>query len=1115
MDKRFKLERYVFRRLPLFFTLLFAIFGQVSPLRAQSAEFEFLPIENVAVNYENAPNDASTEAFVSLVKGVLGDDYSPIRVREALQKLFETKRIVNARVEAEKVTQNNRDAVRLRFVVRRQVVADRVFVDVDEPTSGNTVSRDEIVARLRIIAPNEAITEQALGKSADEIQNYLRERGFFQAEVPLPKPVEESGAARAAVTFKVKPNAQAKIDNFTVKINGFDDVGIKKDYKLAPGNFYSRAALSKDLLQIRNGITKEDYLAPVIDEPKIVYDAETNRVSVTITGNIGAKVAIKVSEIDKSGNPTPIKYGKETQKKLFPIRREATLEQSAIEEGRRRLRNKLQEDGYFFADVEVVCSANPPLTEFALPNETKAVCETLSSVNLEKRNVTIDYRAKLDRRLKLVDIRLLGTNQLTIEDVLPILQTQKANALGFVPQLGYGRGYTSLELLDQDRLTIRALLRELGFRQAQVSIRQGVSPDGENLIITFVVRENVPTIVSEVEFKGNSAFSNSRLLQEMPLLVGRNYSRARAANATSKLQEFYAQKGYFEARVNYDLVELPSASNEPQKVKLIYQVEKEGTENYVGQILIVGNKNTKRESIIDTTLLREGELLRSDYLTQSEQNLYATDAFRQLEISTQPAGDAPDGDKQRDVIINVEENPSKILSYGGGYSTEGKATGFFDIRHVNLLGKLYQGGARIQLSQRQQLAQIDFVNPRFMRDGKNRYAPLSLVGQYTSDSQVTRFFRSTIDKGTAGIVQRLDANGNPIDEFGRKTGVPSINRLSVTLETNKTLDRKTRSILFLRFRYEDVRLRNIESLLIRDLLTPDKVVRVAGFGSTYARDTRENCSQRLTLLNQIRTGEDGIACRYSSTEPTRGDYLTADFQLSARQLGGNISFYKFQANYQRFFRLKDFGVYKSLFGETVLAGRANLGVAGIFSPRDRDGNGVIDEVDKTLPISERFFSGGSTSLRGFNFEEAGPRRVIVPTGQFRDRTGKSVTVFPFTVPFGGNALATVNLEARVPLTTAVQIVPFYDGGNVFRRFKDLVNPRTVAPGDIYNTNLRTLWSNTLGLGFRINTPIGGKFAVDYGYLLNPPEFVIPQPTLPNGIYRLRQGQIHFRFTQAF
>jgi len=69
--------------------------------------------------------------------------------------------------------------------------------------------------------------------------------------------------------------------------------------------------------------------------------------------------------------------------------------------------------------------------------------------------------------------------------------------------------------------------------------------------------------------------------------------------------------------------------------------------------------------------------------------------------------------------------------------------------------------------------------------------------------------------------------------------------------------------------------------------------------------------------------------------------------------------------------------------------------------------------------------------------------------------------------------------------------------------------------------LRAHWTNTVGLGFRLQTPFGGALAVDYGFLLNPPEFLIPQrgPTsLFDGtpaIFRLHRGNLHFRITQTF
>jgi outer membrane protein assembly factor BamA len=296
--------------------------------------------------------------------------------------------------------------------------------------------------------------------------------------------------------------------------------------------------------------------------------------------------------------------------------------------------------------------------------------------------------------------------------------------------------------------------------------------------------------------------------------------------------------------------------------------------------------------------------------------------------------------------------------------------------------------------------------------------------------------------------------------------------------------------------------------LIKDLLIPDSRVRISGPGITLVWDTRENCSIKYSLLELIAKGGPGEKCRYNASDPTRGDYLTMDYTLSVPQLGANVGFHKFQANYRRYYTI-------SALHNTTLATQLILGVAHVFSPVSGSQNSQFPGLVGILPISERFFAGGTSTLRGFDFEEAGPRVVIVPQGTFLNSSRQPVTLRPFTIPLGGNALAVVNLEARIPISKSVRLVPFYDGGNVFRGVGEIFNPAKVPANDLFSQNLRVLWSHTAGVGLRLKTPVGGEFAVDYGYLINPPKFLIPQPTGPNAIYRLHQGQFHFRFSQAF
>jgi outer membrane protein insertion porin family len=857
----------------------------------------------------------------------------------------------------------------------------------------------------------------------------------------------------------------------------------------------------------------------VLDDPRVERDPEKNSMRILLKGVVGPKVSVVIKNYEIS---------EKTQRELLPVKREGNVDFSAIVEGARRIRNKLQEDGYFFAEVTQTCTVTNPPADLG-PNGAPETCENLNPVPLTGHNITIEYQVEQGRRFRLSDIRITGTEKLSFPDVEANLKTQKANAIGLIPFLGYGRGYTSLTLLEQDRRTIRAFMQDLGYRKAEVDVLQGVSISGDDLIITFNVTEGPLTRIAGVEVKGNKIYTDQRIRQELRTVIGAPYSRSQARADGDRVATLYSRQGYVNARVDFSVIELPKKGDE-EHVRLVYAINDEGDKIFINTIIIngvTGDLNTrrkKRQAIRRAIPIAPGDVLRADRISDAERELYLTDAYRQVVIHTEPAGETTSGYRQRDVIIDVEEKPPNVMDYGGGFSTDAGALGLFEISNVNLMNRLRQGAMRLRASRRQQLVRLEYFDPRFARYNKVQFAPLAASVEYQRDSTITRFFRSAIDRGTMGIVQRLDEDGNPIDIFGNEVNEPTINRFTATVETQRVLDRKTHTIVFGRFSYEDVRLFNLESLVVRPILEPDSKVRLTRIGASLVRDTRERCEKGLLSSNlneDEEPGEPGEVCRYNQVDATRGGFLSVDYALALRQLGGNISFNRFQATYRHYYKM-------SALRDTVFAGNMTLGLANLFNPRDRDGNGAIDEIDLTLPISERFFSGGSTTLRGFGFEEAGPRQVVIPEGEFRDSDNNVVFLNPFTVPVGGNALAVLNLEARIPLTRSVQVVPFYDGGNVFRRIGDLFGKDDPIPPSgnlldaINRANLRAHWSNTVGLGFRLQTPFGGALAIDYGVLLNPPEFLIPQRS-PNGvdfngvpaIFRLPRGNLHFRITQTF
>jgi outer membrane protein insertion porin family len=1054
-----------------------------------------------------------------MLKIAAGSEFSAASVRQSLHDLVASGRVASARVEIEETQPGGGRLIpiRIRFVVQRQIVISGVSIRIG-PTTGTPVARDEIRARLNLLEPGRRFSIAAVEHNADEIQTYLRDRGYYKATVEHeenPTPSDITGTRRV-VAFTITPGEQAHVGQFGITIPGFDVAAVQPTLKLQPGAPFTRDLLGDDLNRIKQALIAKNFMAPQLEDPQPIFDSDKNEINIALQGKTGPLVEVTFSK--------NYSLKEKEQQQLLPIKREGNLDISVLEEGARRVRIKLQEEGYFFSEVTPLCTVTPEVPNIG-ENGTYELCQNLNPAELDGHKIQIVYDVNLRRRLRLTDIRITGTNKLTIEDILPQLRTRKASALAFIPFLGgYGRGYTSSAMLEEDRRTVKALMSDLGYRHADVTVLQGISPTEDSLIITLDVKEGALTRIAEIQIEGEKAFPEARLRQEISTVIGAPYSRAQIRADSDQILNLYAREGFIDAEVRPSIDDLPAKGGDEQ-VRVVYTVAKEGSPAIVNDIIVNGvtgslsAQDSKRAAIRRAIPLASGDILRVDRITEAERALYVTDAFRQVLISQQPAGDGPNGTKRYDIIIDVEEKRPRVIEYGGGYSSDTGALGLLELTNVDFMNQLRTAALRIRASQRQQLVRVEFLDPRFFHYGKRQFAPLGISAQYLRDSTITRFFRSTIDRGTFGVVQRFDAKGNPIDQFGNRVGQPTIDRLTLGIETQRLLSQKSHSIIFFRYNYEDVRLRNIESLIIKDILRQDEVVRLSRFGTSFVYDTRERCERRLpgAVYGEDETVRGGEVCRYNQVDATRGQFLTADYSFAAKGLGGNTSFSRFSSTYHTYYKVDQ-------IRKTVFAGNLTVGLAKVFSATDRNGNGRIDDFDQLLPISERFFSGGSTTLRGFGYEEAGPRQAIAPQGIFRDSSGKVIGINPFTVPIGGNAMVVLNLEARVPVTPDLQLVPFYDGGNVFRSISDIVHPRPITPSgnfieDLNAQNLRVHWSHTVGLGFRFRTPLGGALAIDYGWLTNPSNFLIPQnlntanPT--TAIYRLHQGQVQFRFTQTF
>src|SRR5205085_3221654 len=150
---------------------------------------------------------------------------------------------------------------------------------------------------------------------------------------------------------------------------------------------------------IRQAIISKGYLAPQLEDAHVTLDEAAKAVTIELTGGVGPQVKVEVKGYT---------VNEKTQRTLLPIKREGNIDLSAIVEGQRRLTNKLQENGYFFAEITYACSVTPPLPNGAT-NGTTEMCENLEPQALTDHTVNVTYNVEPGRRFKLTDIRIEGT----------------------------------------------------------------------------------------------------------------------------------------------------------------------------------------------------------------------------------------------------------------------------------------------------------------------------------------------------------------------------------------------------------------------------------------------------------------------------------------------------------------------------------------------------------------------------------------------------------------------------------------------------------------------------------------------------------------------------------
>jgi outer membrane protein assembly factor BamA/autotransporter translocation and assembly factor TamB len=530
-----------------------------------------------------------------------------------------------------------------------------------------------------------------------------------------------------------------------------------------------------------------------------------------------------------------------------------------------------------------------------------------------------------------------------------------------------------------DALT--AFYRREGYLNATVALDE-IAVAGNEATRVVNVNEGAPFLVRDVRIDGARGVPADDVRKMAALSSGTAYSDAAIEKARRAIVDGYRARGFNDV----GLTVRTEAAEGRTDVDVAVVVD-EGSQQRLRDVAIAGLMRTNPDLVRRALKLEAGEPVNLAAWAAARQRLYETGAFRSVDVqpepmpvAAEPAAATPAFPTEQPIRakVTLAEWPAVRLQYGLELDDQANTPS----TEATRLAGSSSGSGRI--------FGLGVASDIGVRNLFGRAISMGLAGRYTNDFQAARayvtaptmFGRRIVTNGF--IAFSREQVGQGVEGGNAKFGT---NTIDLTLEQRWRPARKTE--VTYRYTYE----RNHTFDLEPDPFDPlpfDVLATVARLASTLLVDTRNDL-----------------------VDATRGWLHTSDFEYGVPQLGSDVRFVKYVLQ-QRYYRR---------VGPVVVATAGRVGLATAF--------------EQTLLPSERFFTGGGNSVRGYDEDALSPQ----------DSFGSTV---------GGNALLVLNEEVRFPIYKWARGVGFFDAGRAFETVSSM--------------RLGGLPTST-GVGLRLQTPI--------------------------------------------
>jgi len=553
-------------------------------------------------------------------------------------------------------------------------------------------------------------------------------------------------------------------------------------------------------------------------------------------------------------------------------------------------------------------------------------------------------------------------------------------------------------MLDDDLARIVRTYQRNGFLNAAIEEYEVEYDDNLRWVtIRINIDEGKRVIVNDLRYRYIGVESEvfqeepARIKKHLNIREGRFFIDEEFREDLTTVRNHFDNLGYPHVRINYDL----SLYSSEDRVDIIYIVDP-GPRAYFGEIIFSGLRKIEERQLMRFLTTRTGEAYVPRRLDQTRSRLQDLGMFQFVSVNLRL-------DSRSEIVpveINLREHDATQLDFGVGFSIEDVS-----LADLSLSDFTFQENIRIY---------AEITRLRFL--GGLRKATLFVKHSYHEpiilDFQLNQ-------PGFPTVHSNLLLN--PFYRREREPGY-KIERIGGSSTINYRVSSHTGT--YLTYTFENNRLLASAEFLEQQLNLPP--------GPSTAIQPLTDLTFEPVCEEMIGRIEDDPLRIYRKSSITWGIVRDSSrprfFPTIGSLLSSTVTFsgLGFGSDFQYLRVIGDARHYDQLRGDLVFAGRLRGGIIKDLS------------ADNYIPIEERFYAGGSFSVRGWGRRQLGPRSE---EGQ----------------PLGGNALLEGSGEFRFPLVGPLSGVAFLDFGNVWP--------------DTWDHDFEDLRYSTGG-GLRFATPVG-------------------------------------------